>query len=200
VWPGRINPRGFVTQDPIDELIEHSKRGDSDAFRHLVERHQSYAFTLAFRLVCDEETAKDVVQESFIRIWKHLQEYDPAIKFTTWLYRIVVNLSFDQLKMDKRRKRVIENEQELDERFALDNNVAEQGFVNRDLAERIRSVAARLPLKQRLVFVLRDLNDLSVRETAEALAMSGGSVKANLSYARQAIRKQMEQLDHVREE
>lgn len=189
-----------MTQDLIDEFIERSKRGDSDAFRHLVEGHQSYAFTLAFRLVCDEESARDVVQESFIRIWKHLHEYDPAVKFTTWLYRIVVNLSFDHLKMDKRRKRVMENEQELDERFALDNNGTEQGFVNRDLAERIRSVAARLPLKQRLVFVLRDLNDLSVQETAEALAMSGGSVKANLSYARQAIRKHMEQLDHVREE
>ncbi len=189
-----------MTQDLLDELIERSRRGESDAFRHLVERHQGYAFALAFRLVCDEEAAKDVVQESFIRIWKHLQEYDPAVKFTTWLYRIVVNLSFDQLKMDKRRKRVIENERELDERSALDNNGAEQGFVNRDLAEKIRSVAARLPLKQRLVFVLRDLNDLSVQETAETLGMSGGSVKANLSYARQTIRKYMEQLDHVREE
>jgi RNA polymerase sigma-70 factor (ECF subfamily) len=170
-----------VTPDHLDELIDRSKRGEIDAFRHLVKRHQGYAFALAFRLVCDEETAKDVVQESFIRIWKHLQEYDPAVKFTTWLYRIVVNLSFDQLKMDKRRGRVIEN------------------FVNRDLVERIRRVAARLPLKQQLVFVLRDLNDLSVQETADVLAMSSGSVKANLSYARQTIRKKMEQLDHVRE-
>lgn len=189
-----------MTQYLVDELIERSKRGESDAFRHLVESHQGYAYALAFRLVCEEEAAKDVVQESFIRVWKHLQEYDPAVKFTTWLYRIVVNLSFDRLKMDKRRRQVIENEQELDERFPLDNNAAEQNLINRDLAERIKSVAERLPLKQRLVFVLRDLNDLSVKETAEVLAMSSGSVKANLSYARQTIRKQMEQLDHVREE
>ena len=188
-----------MSQDHLDELINRSKRGDVDAFRHLVERHQGYAFALAFRLVCDEETAKDVVQESFIRIWKHLHKYDPAVRFTTWLYRIVVNLSFDHLKMDMRRKRVIENEQEWEERIGVDNTVAEQDLVNRDLAERIRRVATLLPLKQRLVFVLRDLHDLSVQETADVLAMTSGSVKANLSYARQTIRRKMEQLDQVRE-
>jgi RNA polymerase sigma-70 factor (ECF subfamily) len=199
MWQRLINPRGFVTQYLFDELIERSKHGESDAFRCLVERHQGYVFALAFRIVCDENVAKDVVQESFIRVWKHLQEYDPAIKFTTWLYRIVVNLSFDQLKMDKRRKRVIENEQDRDERLTVGNSVMEQSLINRDLADKIRAVAERLPLKQRQVFVLRDLNDLSVKETAEVLAMSSGSVKANLSYARQTIRKQMERLDHVRE-
>jgi len=189
-----------VTQYLLDETIEHSKRGESGAFRSLVEQHQGYAFALAFRIVCDEDTAKDIVQESFIRVWNHIREYDPAIKFTTWLYRIVVNLCFDQLKMDKRRKRVIENEQELDMGLTLGNSATERNIINKDLADKIRSVAARLPLKQRLVYVLRDLNDLSVKETAEVLAMSSGSVKANLSYARQTIRKQMEQFDHVREE
>ena len=94
----------------------------------------------------------------------------------------------------------MENEQEGDEKLTLAHSGTEQHLINRDLADTIRSVAARLPLKQRLVFVLRDLNDLSVKETAEVLAMSSGSVKANLSYARQNIRKQMEQLDNVREE
>jgi RNA polymerase sigma-70 factor (ECF subfamily) len=194
-----INPRGFVIAHLLDELIEQSQSGESEAFRLLVEEYQGYAFGLAFRIVCDEDVAKDIVQESFIRVWRHLREYDPAIKFTTWLYRIVVNLCFDQLKMDKRRKRVIANERELDARSALDNADAERNVINKDLAEKIKSVAARLPLKQRLVFVLRDLNDLSVKETAEVLAMSRDSVKANLSYARQNIRKHMQRIDNVKE-
>jgi len=188
-----------VTAHLLDELIERSQSGETEAFRLLVEEHQGFAFALAFRLVCDQDAAKDVVQESFIRVWRHLWEYDPATKFTTWLYRIVVNLSFDQLKVDKRRRRVIENERELDAMSASGNSVAEQNLINKDLAEKIKSVAARLPLKQRLVFVLRDLNDFSVKETAEVLAMSSSSVKANLSYARQNIRKHMRHIDNVRE-
>jgi len=189
-----------MEQRPLDDLIECSKRGENDAFRHIVERHRGYAFALAFRLVCDEDTAKDVVQESFIRVWKHLKEYDPTVKFTTWLYRIVVNLSYDQMKMDMRRKNVIGNELEWGQSIGSVNAVSETNLSNKDLADQIRSVAGRLPLKQRLVFLLRDLNDLSVRETAEVLSMSTNSVKANLSYARQSIRKQLEHLGHVREE
>ena len=92
-----------MTQPIPDEIIERSRRGEREAFRVLVEHHQSYAFALAFRLVCDEDAAKDIVQESFIRVWKHLSEYRPTVKFTTWLYRIVVNLSYDRLKTDRRR-------------------------------------------------------------------------------------------------
>ena len=82
-----------------ETIIERSRGGDGEAFRLLVKAHQGYAYALAFRLVCDDEAAKDVVQESFIRIWKHLPEYRPTVKFTTWMYRIVVNLSYDRLKM-----------------------------------------------------------------------------------------------------
>lgn len=176
-----------------DEIIERSRRGERDAFRHLVEQHQSYAFALAFRLVCDEDAAKDVVQESFIRVWKHLAEYRPTVKFTTWLYRIVVNLAYDKLKTDRRRERVMSSERNCEEvQGPSDREASETAIMNRDLAERIRALALGLPPKQRLVFTLRDLQDLSVQETADILAISTNTVKVNLSYARQWIRKNLD--------
>lgn len=183
-----------------DTVIERSRRGENGAFRLLVERYQGYAYALAFRLVCDEEAAKDVVQESFIRVWKHLPEYRPTMKFTTWMYRIVVNLSYDRLKTDRRRNRLMRNEREA-EGYAevADPASTEQQITNHDLAERITFLAAGLPVTQRLVFTLRDLNDLSVQETADILAISGESVKANLCYARRAIRNRLKQLDVIRE-
>ena len=185
-----------MEQQLLEELIERSLYGENDAFRRIVESHQGYAFALAFRLVDDRELAGDVVQESFIRVWRHLRWYDPAIKFTTWLYRIVVNLSLDQLKMEKRRTRVFTGE--LND-MPSPNNTPEQEAVDRDLADRIRAAAARLSPRQRLVFVLRDLEDLSVKETAGVLAISCNAVKVHLSNARRNIRKQLENNDHVRE-
>jgi RNA polymerase sigma-70 factor, ECF subfamily len=177
-----------VTQPLPDEIIERSQNGERDAFRQLVEHHQSYAFSLAFRLVCDEDAAKDIVQESFIRVWEHLGEYRPAVKFTTWLYRIVVNLSYDRLKADRRRVRVMSIERQ----EPVDCAASEIALMNRDLAERIRALAGGLPPKQRMVFTLRDLHDLSVQETANILAISTNAVKANLSYARRRIRTNLD--------
>ncbi len=78
--------------ESIHDIILQSINRDRLAFRKLVESHQSYAFKLAFRLLCHEEDARDVVQESFIRVWKHLPTFNPQNKFTTWLYGIATNL------------------------------------------------------------------------------------------------------------
>lgn len=183
-----------------DTLIERCRRGDGDAFRRLVETHQGYAYALAFRLLCDGEAARDVVQESFIRVWKHLSEYRPTIKFTTWMYRIVVNLSYDRLKTDRRRNRLMTTDGEWGSPMDIaDPASMEQQIADRDLAGKIRRLAGTLPEMQRLVFTLRDLQDLSVRETAEILAISVASVKSNLSHARQAIRKRLEPLEKTGE-
>jgi RNA polymerase sigma-70 factor (ECF subfamily) len=176
-------------QDGADDgqLITRCGRGDATAFRELVERHQGYAFALAFRILCDEDDAREAVQESFVRVWKHAGMYDTRSRFTTWFYRIVTRLAQDRLKSNIRRSRVIT-------RLPADQDVpagmpgADDEMTNRQLAERITGVADGLPPAQRMVFVLRDLEDLSIREIAERLGMSAGSVKANLCYARARVR------------
>jgi RNA polymerase sigma-70 factor (ECF subfamily) len=165
------------------------------AFRRLVEQHQSYAFGLAFRLLGDIEEAKDVTQESFVRVWLHVGEFKSEFRFTTWLYRIVVNIAYDKLRSRKRRLQVMEFSSEREEVEVASGQHPATLAVNRDLARQIRRLAGGLPPKQQMVFVLRDLQDQSTEEVGKILGMSIGAVKTNLSYARKWIREQMEGLD-----
>jgi RNA polymerase sigma-70 factor (ECF subfamily) len=81
------------------------REGDTGAFQLLVETYQGYAFSLAVRFLGNGEDAGDVVQETFIRIWKHLRTFDFRCKFTTWMYRIVINLCRDRIKAQNRRNK-----------------------------------------------------------------------------------------------
>lgn len=180
----------------LNQAIARSKQGDVRAFRQVVETYQQYAFSLAFRIVCDHDDARDVVQETFVRVWKHIGSFDPETRFTTWLYKIVVNLSYDRLKGEGRRKRIFAMWPEAGaESFEDKRSPIDADLINRDLAEKIKAIAEGLPVKQRMVFVLRDLQDLTVDEVSEILEMSRESVKTNLCYARRQIRLRLERLE-----
>jgi len=180
--------------EAVEQLITRCQRGDSGSFRQLVEMYQGYAFTLAFRILWDEEDARDTVQDSFLSVWKHLEKIDGRCKFTTWLYSIVTNRAKDRLKANMRRRQVIGPQTWITEEPTSGDSL-DRVLANTDLAERIRVLAGDLPLKQRMVFVLRDLQDCSVAEVAETLHMSQDSVKANLCHARARIRRTIEQME-----
>ena len=179
------------TQNVV-ETLERCCRGDISAFRSLVEEFQGYAFTLAFRVLCDEEEARDVVQETFLRVWSNLSRYDPAVKFTTWMYSIVTHLCYDSLRSKKRRGAAILDD--LDPSLLSSLSVGdnpERLYSNKELAGLIAALTEKLPPKQKIVFVLRDLQELSVHEVSDILHISQSSVKTNLVYARKFLREQL---------
>jgi RNA polymerase sigma-70 factor, ECF subfamily len=180
----------------VEELIARCRMGESDAFREIVERYRGYAFSLAFRILWDEDDARETVQESFVRVWKHLSVYENRSKFTTWLYSIVSHLAQDRLKANRRRERIFSRLSATNDN-ARDTQGADPStrLENKELAERIKALAGDLPPVQRMVFALRDLQDLSISEIADHLRMSAGAVKANLCLARARIRRSMEQLE-----
>jgi len=188
----RTGGRPETAEHDEQGCIERAKEGDKGAFRELVERHQGYAFALALRLLGDETEAEDIVQETFIRIWKNMHKFDVERKFTTWMYTIATNLARDRLRSRKRSR----------ERFAgtYDDTLAaiaggsnpEIRFSNRELAEIITELTAELSPTQRIVFTLRDLQDLSVSEVCAITDLSAASVKTNLHFARKAIRDKLE--------
>jgi RNA polymerase sigma-70 factor (ECF subfamily) len=181
-----------ATPSDLQTLLRSSAEGNTDAFRAVVDSHQQYAFALAFRIVCDEENARDVVQEAFIRVWRHLPRYDARAKFTTWLYTIVTHLAVDRLRVEQRRS----GEERLDDAHeAAGGPPLEEEITNRDLAATIKRIAGDLPVKQRLVFVLRDLEDRTLEEIGGILGMSAGAVRTNLCYARRTIRERMRKYD-----
>ena len=182
--------RDIRTLQPDIDMIHKCRNRDEKAFRILVEKFQSYAFNVAFRVVLNEDDAKDILQESFIRVWKHIHQYDQKILFTTWLYKIVINLCYDNLKFARRRNHMA---MRLADNQAIPvNNVNASGNEdNKELIRRIRKVSKNLTLKQRMVFVLRDLHEIPIKEVMKILGLSEGSVKTNLYLARQNIRERI---------
>lgn len=176
---------------PAAELIESCKKGDVHAFRELVEMLQTYAYTLAFRILLNEEEAKDAVQDSFIKIWKNIVGYNGKYLFTTWMYRIVINTCIDKLKEFKKLSEIYTDD-------LGDSESHEDSMVNRELAKQIRQLSKGLPEKQRIIFILIDLQGLSLDEASEMLKMTKGLAKSNLYYARKSIKEKLMKLEEWR--
>jgi RNA polymerase sigma-70 factor, ECF subfamily len=176
------------SEEVLLEVISNAENGDMSAFQSIVKNYQHYAYTVAFRVLTNDDDAKDVVQECFIRIWKNIGSYNKKVKFTTWMYKIVVNLCYDKLRIYKRENERIEI---YDDEPAGSMDDPERLLTNKEQGEMIRTVSNGLPEKQRLVFVLRDLEEMTTEETSQILEISAESVKTNLSLARKAIRTKL---------
>jgi RNA polymerase sigma-70 factor (ECF subfamily) len=171
------------------QLIVRSLEGDLSAFRLLMESQQRYAYAVALPLLRNEENAREVVQEAFVRVWNNLARYRREVKFTTWLYKIVVNLCYDKMKMESRRKNIFGSIGALfDGGDVAGSQDVHRQLEQADLRDHILSEAKKLPPKEQLVFHLRDVQDFSLQEIAEIAGLSIASVKTNLCYARRRLR------------
>lgn len=175
------------------KIIQKIKKGDQLAFRQLVDLQQFYAFKLAFRIVCNEEDARDVVQESFIKIWRNIKNYQSSVKFTTWMYKIVTNTAIDQYRKNSKNKTI--SIEEAGNSFSEADDISgNKNHDNRELARLIQQIAERLPEKQRMVFVLRDIQGFGSVEVQEILELSETVVKSNLYHARKAVKEKLSKL------
>ncbi len=179
-------------QKDTQQIIGQVKKGDHKAFRLLVEKYQQFAFTLAFRILCDEDEAKDATQESFIKIWKNIKNYNPKMKFTTWMYKIVTNTAIDRLRT-KSRVNMVSLEAVSENLDGLREDPGKK-IDNKEAAQLIRAIAEDLPEKQKLTFVLRDIQGLSSEEVQTILDIPENSVKSNLYHARKAVKKKLNAL------
>jgi len=179
----------------IDKYIAQSKQGDSEAFRKLVEEYRSYVFSLSFRLLCNEDDANDAVQETFIRVWTHLQSFKSEMRFSTWLYKIATNVCYDRIKALKRGNNLISLT--LDDAILLNQPSLENieaAVINDELGKIIKFITNELTPKQKLVFTLRDLEGLEVDEIVAITGLSPKKIKSNLYCARQYIREKLENI------
>jgi RNA polymerase sigma-70 factor (ECF subfamily) len=169
------------------KLIEECRSGNLENFRKLIESTSPLAFSVAFRMLGDEDQAKDVVQETMITVWQKLKKINSANAYKTWIYRIVINKCYDHL-----RKRKINPEFSADEKTwkLISNRIAVEPSAeleNSEIAMIIRILTNRLSPKQKAVFVLSDLEQLSNDEISEITGISKSGIKANLHYARKSI-------------
>ena len=171
------------------DIIIRCQQGDKQAFRWIVQTHQQMIFSLALKMLCDEEEAKDMVQETFIKVWQSIRDYDPQRTFTTWLYTISSRLCLDRLKRKNRIVPMPEDEQIL-RNYAIDNDI-QRTLENSEWISIVRLMAEELSSKQKLVFTLCQLEGLSSEEVQEITGLDARQVKSNLYVARQTIRKRL---------
>ncbi|MBN2000550.1 RNA polymerase sigma factor [candidate division KSB1 bacterium] len=182
--------------DTTQQILLKCKQGDFAAFDKLVQTFQNYAYALAFRFLNHTTDAEDVVQEAFIRVWKNIKSFNMNKKFTTWFYRIVVNLCYDRQKYLKRKTRHFLSFHESNQDFFDENTNLEENITNRSRIDSIFKIVQDLPLKQKMIFILRDFQDFDLLEIAEILGISNNSVRSHLSQARRAVREKLIQLEN----
>jgi RNA polymerase sigma-70 factor (ECF subfamily) len=191
-------------------LIARAQSGDMVAFRQLVERHQRRAFAIALSLVRDENDARELVQEAFLRVYRGLASFQGGSSFFTWLYRIITNLSIDLIRKPGRQlgdlddsRLEADESQEADFPFIsrVDGGDPADVVRRREIAARLQTALDALPSYHRGVIVMREIEGLSYEEMAQAMGVSKGTIMSRLFHARQKLQKALvdcytEQIGH----
>ena len=165
------------------ELIREAREGDPRAFRALYDAHVDRVYRLTYRMAGDDDLARDMTQETFIRAHAKLDQFRGDAAFSTWLHTLAVSMSLNVLrKVDRHRKR----ERALEDAAPIP--ARKPARAEPDLKQRLREAVDALPEIYRTVFVMHDVEGYNHREIASALDMAEGTSKARLSRARAKLR------------
>ncbi|SDJ56996.1 RNA polymerase sigma factor [Salimicrobium halophilum] len=164
--------------DKEGRLLRKAKKGDQRAFKKIYDKYAGYALRTAYAITKNDSDASDVVQETFIKVYRHLDSYDPGREFKPWFYRILLNES--RRLLAKRKKREIPAEDELFERAA--ETSGDTG---------VREILDELDEHHRTVLTLKYLEGFSEKEIADLLELNVNTVKSRLFKARKKMRERI---------
>ncbi len=184
-----------LNEPPDHELIAPVRNGEAAAFEKLMRRYNQRVFRAARSVLRDDAEAQDVVQETFVRAFRHLQDFEERSSVGTWLTRIAVNEAFSRL----RRSRLFgsldsETNQQEGGSYSVESNQPgpEDQASSRELRSVLIAAIDSLPEQLRTVFMLREIEGLSTLETSEVLQLSAEAVRVRFHRARLALRRQVE--------
>lgn len=182
--------RAAWSEAPDRELLWGLREGDEAALDELIGRKTRPLLQLAFRILGDQEEARDVVQMTFVRVWENRERFDERWSPNTWIYRIATNLAIDHLRSRQSRERSAEPVRHHLLRMA---DAATRGDLSRlhqaEVAGIFRELAQRLSTKQRMVFLLREVEGLSSQEVADVVGCRESTVRNHLFNARKLLRR-----------
>ncbi len=192
-WPTGAAPMSAASDaTPIDDaaLVAAALAGDTTAFDVLVTRHRRSVYQICYRFVHHHEDAADLTQDTFVRAWKALGSFRGQARFSTWIYRIAVNVSLNRVSLKTPPRAVVDFELMADGRQPVPGAALE----DEERRALVRTAVRSLPPRQRAALILRTYHELSHQEVAEIVGTSVGAVKANVFHALANLRKRLEPL------
>lgn len=177
--------------------LEALRAGDRSEFARMVEAHYDLIYRLALKMLNNQQDAEDVLQETFVKAYRHIGDFDGRSSVSTWLYRIATNEALMHLRRSK--PPVISVDEPLENKEGEQDPLQivdwcclpEEEYMSAEARRHLDEAIQRLPFSLRTVFVLRDIQGLSTQETGEVLNLSETAVKTRLSRARLRMREDL---------
>lgn len=173
------------------ELVAHINAGNLNAFRYLVTAHEKLVTHMIRRVIQDEDDVKDVAQEVFIKVYRHIKTFKQESKLSTWIAQIAYTTSLDHLKRDQKRKHVLDGEADTERVTQADLNTPGRILENKELREKILNLIAELPENYRLAVQLFHIDDYSYQEISDITGLSEGTIKSHLFRARKVLKDKL---------
>jgi RNA polymerase sigma-70 factor (ECF subfamily) len=185
-----------MTSITDEELVARATAGDLDSFNQLVSRWERPIFALAYRTLGREEDARDVVQDAFLRAFRGLKGFKGEAKFSSWLYRITLNLCRDWIRKERRAPLVAGPEgtdpMDLAESLPSTDESVEDLVARREMSSAVARAMAELPEEQRVAIVLKEYHGLTFQEIADTLKCPLSTVKTRLYQGLSVLRRRLE--------
>lgn len=178
-------------QDHERALIARASNGDHRAFSELFYAYKDMVHRVVYRLLGNSDEINDAVQQTFIELYKSLPGYAGKSKFTTWLYRIAVNVSIQYF----RKRKINERNLELDPEIMIgDEGEIELPGERKELRKQLEEAIASLHIRKRTVVVLHDIENRTMEEISEITGVPVGTIKSRLFYGRNELKKKLEKV------
>ena len=187
-----------MSQATDARLVEEARRGDTDSFGRLVQRYERRVVKVIRRFMPDQDMAQDLAQDTFLKAFDRLEQFDPSRRFGPWLFRIAVNTTYDHLRKIKRKGRWALFSEAGEDRIPDPEAADPRGDM--DLSQEVQAVLADVPETYRTVLVLRDLEGFSTSEVAAVTERSEATIRWRLAEARRMFKEAWERRERSIEE
>ncbi len=186
----------MVMEDNDAAVVERVRAGNTDAFRVLVERHSVALFRLAYRMTGNRQDAEDVVQETFLRAYRHLRRFDARASLAAWLHRVAVNCSINLLNQHQRQSRAGQPAEATwagtSDLWPAATRTPDREVLSIEVQQQVQAALTQLTPREKAAFVLRHFEGRSIAEISSTLGLRANAAKQNVFRAVQKLRRALE--------
>lgn len=186
-----------MDKQDTDKFVARARNGDMQAFEALILNHEKIVYNLAYRILQNEEDAKDISQEVFLRVYRYLDRFDGKSAFSTWLYRIAYNTCIDETRRRKNKAaysidaQLETEDSSMKQQYTDPTPTPEAQVLSKERQKRLLSAIESLPPDYKTALILRDLEGLSYSEISETMGLALGTVKSRIARARSQLKERI---------